>query len=277
MAHAPAVRARPGLDAAQPAVRSGFVLPRRAAGGRRGRQDARRAADPARPGGAARADDDRVSRQPADAGDLSRRRADRHRARRAPALHRALPVRGVDRDDDRLRRCSECFRCEDDSHRRRRRASRAIGSSRRSSSRATASSTTSCSSAWPSGRSRWRSRREARDPTGGYDPLLERAHRGGAAGRVASSGVTIITNMGAANPRAGGAAWSRLPAAWIARPDDRDGDRRRRAATWSTTGDFTIAGDRRSRSRRSATARVGQRLHRRRADRRGAGAGAPTS
>ena len=38
-------------------------------------------------GGAARPDDDRLPGQPADAGDLPRRRPDRHRARRAPAVH----------------------------------------------------------------------------------------------------------------------------------------------------------------------------------------------
>ena len=50
--------------------------------------DVRRAADPGGAGGAARPDDDRLSGQPAHAGDLSRRRADRHRAGRASALHR---------------------------------------------------------------------------------------------------------------------------------------------------------------------------------------------
>ena len=45
------------------------------------------------PGGAARTDDDRLPDQPADPGDLPGRRLDRHRARRAPAIHWPVPVR----------------------------------------------------------------------------------------------------------------------------------------------------------------------------------------
>ena len=60
-------------------------------------------ADPAGAGGAARPDDHRVSRQPAHAGHLPGRRADGHRAGRASALHRAVPVPRFDRDDDRRR------------------------------------------------------------------------------------------------------------------------------------------------------------------------------
>ena len=60
-------------------------------------------ADPDRAGGAPRTDDDRLSDQPADAGDLPGRGLDRHRARRAPAIHRPVPFRGLRRHDDRLR------------------------------------------------------------------------------------------------------------------------------------------------------------------------------
>ena len=117
----PGDRRRPG-DAAQPAPRSRLVLSRRAAGRRREREGVRRAADPGRTGRAARPDDDRLPGEPADAGDVPAGRPVPARARRPPALHRAVAVRGVAADGGRGRRSSECSRCEDvDPHRLRRR------------------------------------------------------------------------------------------------------------------------------------------------------------
>ena len=81
-----------------------LVLLRRPAGHRRGRRPARRAEGAVRPGRAARPDDDRLPGEPADARDLPGRRPLRHRARRPSAVHDSVPVRRLDRHDDRLRR-----------------------------------------------------------------------------------------------------------------------------------------------------------------------------
>ena len=81
-----------------------LVLLRRAARHRRGRPSARGADGAVRPGRAARPDDDGIPGESADARDLFGRRSQRHRARRPSALHDPVPVRRLDRHDDRLRR-----------------------------------------------------------------------------------------------------------------------------------------------------------------------------
>ena len=81
-----------------------LVLLRRSTGHRRGWRPAWRAESAVRPGGAARPNDDRLPGEPADARDLSGRRPLRHRARRPSAVHDSVPVRRLDRHDDRLRR-----------------------------------------------------------------------------------------------------------------------------------------------------------------------------
>ena len=83
-----------------PGANPELVLLRRPPGRRRGR----RPEGAVRPGRAARPDDDRFPRKSADAGDLPRRRALRHRARRPSAVLDPVPVRHLSHDDDRLRR-----------------------------------------------------------------------------------------------------------------------------------------------------------------------------
>ena len=166
-----------------------------------------------------------------------RRRPDRHRARRAPALHRAVPVRGLASimtfacvllrsvsavktirigcgagySGDRIEPAVELaergeldylvFECL---------AERTIALAQQA---------------------------RARDPHGGYDPLLVRRMRGGVAGVPSRTASRIITNMGAANPRGrGGGASSTSRARCGARGlADRRRHRRRRARRWSRT------------------------------------------
>ena len=192
---------------------------------------ARRAADPGRPGGAARPDDDRLSGEPADAGDVPARRPERHRARRASALHRAVAVRGL--------ACVMTIACVAVWSVPAVKTIRIGCGAGYSGDRiepaveladARARSTTSCSNAWPSARSRWRSRRRRAIPQAGYDPLLARSHRGGAAGVRRATASRIITNMGAANPVAAAAAGRDVARGLgLSRPVGRGGDRRRRA------------------------------------------------
>src|SRR5439155_5730219 len=66
--------------------------------------DLERAADPDRSGGAPRSDDDRISGQSADACHVSGRRAHRHRAQRASAVHGAVSVCRVGAHDRDVRR-----------------------------------------------------------------------------------------------------------------------------------------------------------------------------
>ena len=149
---------------------------------------ARRAADPDRAGGAPRPDDDRLSGQPADAGDVPGRRA---RPASSSASTSASPApclfARLRRHDDRRASCSECSRCEDraDWLRRRvfRRSDRAGGRARRRTGRldylvfeCLAERTIALAQ-----------QARARDPRGGYDPLLERADRGRAAGLSSSA------------------------------------------------------------------------------------------
>ena len=95
---------------------------------------------------------------------------------------------------------------------------------------ARAISTIWSSSASPSGRSRWRSRRRARDPHAGYDPLLDERME------------AVLPACRAQRRHASSPTWARpiraRPAAWratsrarlgLARPDDRACHRRRRA------------------------------------------------
>ena len=96
-------RARLRVDAAEPFVRSRLVLLRRSAGDRGSWRSTWRAENPVRAGRPARADDDRISRESADAGDVSGRRPLRHRPRRPSAFHHSLSVRRLRRHDARLR------------------------------------------------------------------------------------------------------------------------------------------------------------------------------
>ena len=167
---------------------------------------ARRPADPGRTGRAARPDDDGLSGEPADAGDVPRRRPLRHRARRAPAIHGAVAVRGVGRDDDRCRALRSVSAVKATApHRVRRRLSGdriepAVELAERGELdylvfECLAERTIALAQ-----------QARAKDPDAGYDPLLARAHAGGAARRAGARGVRIITNMGAANPPAAAAA-----------------------------------------------------------------------
>ena len=160
----------------------------------------------------------------------------------------SLPLRGLDRHDDRMRRARSVSRCEDDRAHRigAAPASRAIGSSRRWSSPRTASSTTSCSSAWPSGRSRSRSRRSDADP----DARLRSAARRSAsrrccrrAARMAYASSPTWARRIRSRPRGRCADVARAPGS--ARPVDRDRHGRRRARRGARTGT--------SRSRRPAS------------------------
>ena len=81
-----------------------LVLLRRPPSHRRGRRPARRAEGAVRPGSAARPNDDWLPGEPADARDLLGRRPVRHRACRPSAVLDPVPVRRLDRHDDRLRR-----------------------------------------------------------------------------------------------------------------------------------------------------------------------------
>ena len=201
--HIPVIARRPG-DAAQPVPRPGLVLFRRAAGRRREREGLRRAADPGRAGRAPRPDDDRLPGEPADAGDVPAGRAVPARARRPSALHGPLAVRGLAADGgggrplrsvpavrtslrigcgagysgDRIEPAVELaeqgrldylvFECL---------AERTIALAQL---------------------------RKAHDPDAGYDPLLAERMRA-VLPACAANGVTIVTNMGAANPVAGAA------------------------------------------------------------------------
>ena len=191
---------------------------------------------------------------------------DRHRARRAPAIHRSLPVRRIRRHDDRLRRCSECFRYEDraDWQRRRvrRRSHRAGGRARRR----TASLDYLVFECLAERTIALAQEARAKDPSRGFDPMLERRLEA-VLPACREQGVTIVTNMGAANPasagarRAGAGASPRLPG-----PDDRDGVGRRRLRR----GDGGRLHDRRNRSAgfgAEGSTDLGQCLYRRGADR----------
>ena len=71
------------------------------------------------------------------------------------------------------------------------------------------------SSASPSGRSRWRRQARAQDPSRGFDPMLERRLEA-VLPACRAHGVTIVTNMGAANPAAAGARARELARRWAA-------------------------------------------------------------
>ena len=90
-------------DAAQPAVRSRFLLLRRVARGRRSRRDVRGAGGARRTGSAPWADDDGVSCQSTHARDVPSRRLDWSRPGRTPTLLDSLPADDVVGDDGRLR------------------------------------------------------------------------------------------------------------------------------------------------------------------------------
>ena len=91
-------------------------------------------------------------------------------------------------------------------------------------------STISCSNAWPSAPSRWRSRRRLKNPDSGYDPLLDERMRGGAAGLRAPAASRSSPTWGRpirwprrARPREVASSLG------LAGAEDRRGHRRRRA------------------------------------------------
>ena len=171
---------------------------------------------------------------------------------RASALHRAVAVRGVAADG------RGCVALRSVPAVRTRSASAAapatpaIGSSRRWSWPRRASSTTWCSSASPSAPSRWRSSARRSDPRGRLRSAARRADARRCCRPAPTNGVTIVTNMGAANPRPRRPRSRDSRASWASRPAGRGRDRRRRARRGHRAA-ASRSPRPASRSRRSAT------------------------
>ena len=199
---APAVSARPAVHAPQSAVRSGLVLSRRAANRGAGWQHPWGAADSDRAGGAPGTDDDRVPDQPPDAGDLPCRGLDRHRARRPPAIYRSLPVRRICRHDNRMRcvrgvSVMKTVRIGSGAGYAGDRIEPAVELATHGSLdylvfECLAERTIALAQ-----------EARAKDPSRGFDPMLERRLEA-VLPACRERGVTIVTNMGAANPASAG-------------------------------------------------------------------------
>ena len=133
-------------------------------------------------------------------------------------------------------------------------------------------SITSSSSASPSARSRWRSRRRLQRPAWRLRSAARRAHACRACRSATRRGIRIVTNMGAANPRrcrAKRRATSR-GALGLKELTHRRGDRRRCARRSSKEADVYAARRRRHDRCARQPRRLRQCLYRCRADRRSA-------
>src|SRR5204862_7247439 len=149
------------------------------------------------------ADDDRISNQPAHAGDVPGRGPDRRRAWRAPAVYRSVPARGVGRHDDRLRAVRsvspmKTVRIGSGAGFAGDRIEPAVELATHGSLdylvlECLAERTIALAQ-----------EARAQDPARGFDPMLERRLEA-VLPACRERGVTIVTNMGAANPASAGA------------------------------------------------------------------------